>query len=202
MARFPLTEAEILRLAKSVAAGLAASPQHFPSPPATAEQILAALADHTTAREEALAAQAQAVLTTARKRETLKALADLVKSDLRYAENHTRRNHVMLGSLGWGAPRPKAPLDAPGQVMGLTMLQELKDEVRLGWKPPRDGGPVAAYRVQRRIRGAGDWADVATAISPEIALTNQESGVELEYRVIALNKAGEGGPSNVARAVL
>ena len=44
--------------------------------------------------------------------------------------------------------------------------------------------------------------DVGMAIESEITLTNQERGKEWEYRVIAVNKSGEGQPSNTVMAVL
>ncbi len=40
------------------------------------------------------------------------------------------------------------------------------------------------------------------AIESETALSAQERGKEWEYRVIAVNKAGEGTPSNTVMAVL
>ncbi len=40
------------------------------------------------------------------------------------------------------------------------------------------------------------WADIATAILSEITLVDQPEKTELEYRVISLNKAGQGEPSN------
>ncbi len=40
------------------------------------------------------------------------------------------------------------------------------------------------------------------AIESEITLSGQERGKEWEYRVIAVNKAGEGTPSNTVMAVL
>ena len=40
------------------------------------------------------------------------------------------------------------------------------------------------------------------AMESEITLTGQARGKEWEYRVIAVNKAGEGEPSNTVMAVL
>jgi hypothetical protein len=74
--------------------------------------------------------------------------------------------------------------------------------VLLDWKEPSGGGRVAAYKVQRRKKGDTSWADVGTAIESELTLTGQERGVEWEYRVVAVNKAGEGEPSNTVAAVL
>nr|VFJ59077.1 MAG: hypothetical protein BECKFM1743A_GA0114220_102306 [Candidatus Kentron sp. FM] len=41
-----------------------------------------------------------------------------------------------------------------------------------------------------------------TALSTEITLEDQERGKALEYRVVAVNKAGEGQGSNTVAAVL
>jgi hypothetical protein len=56
--------------------------------------------------------------------------------------------------------------------------------------------------VQRRERPEGAWQDVATAIETEATLVDQPKGAELEYRVIAINKSGEGSPSNTVMVVL
>ena len=72
----------------------------------------------------------------------------------------------------------------------------------LDWKEPIDGGKPAAYTIQRRERPSGPWTDVATAIESEITLNNQTRNKEFEYRVIAINKAGQGDPSNTVLVVL
>jgi hypothetical protein len=54
--------------------------------------------------------------------------------------------------------------------------------------------------VQRR--SGGNWQNVATAIETEATLIDQPKGKELEYRIIAINKLGEGAPSNTVMVVL
>jgi hypothetical protein len=56
--------------------------------------------------------------------------------------------------------------------------------------------------VQRRERPEGAWREVATAIETEATLVEQPKGKELEYRVIAINKSGEGAVSNIVNVVL
>ena len=72
----------------------------------------------------------------------------------------------------------------------------------LGWKKPAEGGAVASYKVQRRERPEGPWVIAGMAIQSELTMTDQERGKEWEYRVITVNAAGEGAPSNTVAAVL
>jgi len=84
-------------------------------------------------------------------------------------------------------------LEAPKQGEGWVFLD---------WKQPAEGGRVSAYKIQRRNCPEGAWQDVATAIETESTLVEQPKGKELEYRIIAINKAGEGEASNTAMVVL
>lgn len=202
MSTFPLREADIARLAHDLASGLASHPEDFPAPPFGAEEIEKSLAEYNAAREAAIQASANAQQGTAAKNQALTALVDKLKMNLRYAENITRKDDGKLQLLGWGAPRRGTPNDVPGQARTLEVIREGADWVHLDWKEPVDGGQVGAYRVQRRKREDGTWIDVGMAIESEVLLNGQESGVEFEYRVIAVNKAGEGRPSNIVRVVL
>ena len=73
---------------------------------------------------------------------------------------------------------------------------------RLDWKAPTNGGAVTVYKLQRRQRPEGAWQDIGLALETNTTLTGQERGKEWEYRVFAVNKAGEGAPSNSVMAVL
>ena len=53
---------------------------------------------------------------------------------------------------------------------------------------------MASYKIERRERPAGPWTIISMAIETEATLANQERGKDWEYRIIAVNKAGEGMP--------
>lgn len=202
MAQFPRTEAQIAVLANDMAAGLAANAAVYPAPPVAPADLQTRLAAYVTARDAAVAAQAAAEQATAAKNEALEALTDDMKTDLRYAENTVDYDDDQLKLIGWGGRAAKTSLEAPGQTRSLEAPREGEGWVFLDWKEPVDGGSVAAYKIQRRERPSGPWSDAGMAIETETTLTNQERGKEWEYRVLAVNKAGEGEPSNTVMAVL
>nr|VFK15793.1 MAG: hypothetical protein BECKLPF1236A_GA0070988_101337 [Candidatus Kentron sp. LPFa]VFK31516.1 MAG: hypothetical protein BECKLPF1236C_GA0070990_101417 [Candidatus Kentron sp. LPFa] len=62
---------------------------------------------------------------------------------------------------------------------------------------------MAAYKIKCREHTTGAvWANADTAMETEITLAGQIQGKELEYCVVAVNKAGEGVASNTVTAVL
>ena len=202
MAQFPRTEPQVIVLAQDMAAGLAANAAVYPAPPVAPADLQTRMAAYITARDAAVAATAAAEQATASKDEALQALADDTKADLRYAENTVNYDDDQLKLIGWGGRASKTSLEAPGQTRSLEAPREGEGWVFLDWKEPVDGGAVAAYKIQRRLRPDGPWSDAGMAIESEITLTNQERGKEWEYRVLAVNKAGEGEPSNTVMAVL
>jgi hypothetical protein len=201
---FPTRELDVVQLAQDVAKGFTANPDTFPAPPASAEQLLQAVGEYNTARDASVAAQASSAQGTSAKKEALDALTELLKANLRYAESMSREDPARLQLIGWGPPRSRRTNDltTPGQVITLEVRQEGASWVALGWKEPFDGGPVSAYRIQRRRRDGGEWTDVGTAVETAVTLSEQEPGVELEYRVVGVNRAGEGPASNLVRVVL
>lgn len=205
MARFPRTEAEIVTLAQAMVSGLTSAaglPNIYPSPPVAPAELTALINAYTTARNAAIAAQAAAEEATTAKDEALEDLADAMKSDIRYAENTVDFDDDKLKLIGWAGRKAKTPLAPPGQARLLEAPKQGEGWVFLDWKAPIDGGAPAAYKVMRRERPAGPWEDAATAVITEATLVEQPRGKELEYRIIAVNKAGDGESSNTAMVVL
>lgn len=150
----------------------------------------------------AIAAQVTSETAIAIKNEALSDLTEALKSNIRYAENTVDYDDDKLKLIGWAGRKSATPLSVPGQVRLLEAPKQGAGWVFLDWKAPVDGGKSAAYKVERRLRDSGGWQDVATAILTETTLVDQPEKQEVEYRIIAVNKAGQGKPSNTVSIVL
>ncbi|MBU1320465.1 MAG: fibronectin type III domain-containing protein [candidate division Zixibacteria bacterium] len=202
MARFPRTEAEILALAQEMAVGLAANVAIYPAPPVSTIDLTTALSDYTNAKNAAVAAQAAAEQATTDKDVALEDLTDALKTDIRYAENTVDFDDDKLKLIGWAGRAASTALELPGQPRLLETVQQGEGWVMLDWKAPSEGGKPSAYKVMRRERPSGEWADEATAVLTEITLVNRDRSKEWEYRIVATNKVGDGPASNTVMAVL
>ena len=202
MAQFPRREAEIKALAQNIVTGLAANAADFPAPPVPSAGLQAILNSFITLCDEQVAAQAAAEQVTMTKTAGLEELVTAMRADLRYAEDAVNYDDAKLTALGWGGKAAPTALEIPGQPRSLEAPRQGEGWVFLDWKQPADGGAVAAYKIGRRERPAGDWMLVSMAIESEATLNNQERGKDWEYRVIATNRAGDGTPSNTVAVVL
>ena len=201
MPQFPRREPEMAMLARLVTDGLAKAREDFPSPPVPASELERKLAAYEAAKVSAAALEGQLRELYVAKDQVLEDLMSCVKADLRYAEIVVRDRPEKLTRLGWGPRRERTALKAPGEVRGIIVAEEGDTYVRLRWKAPVDGGAVAAYTIQRK-EGAGPWRDVGVATVKEQLMTDQPRGVELSYRVTAMNRAGVGQPSATVTLVL
>jgi len=202
MAKFPITEAEIVALTEAMASGLTDNAATYPAPPISPADLIALISGYQSAKNGAIAAQAAAEEATGSKNEALDDLTDAIRTDLRYSENTVNYDDDKLKLIGWAGRKARTVLAPPGQARLLEAPKQGAGWVFLDWKKPVDGGVVAAYKVMRRERPEGPWAAVATAVLSEATLVEQPTGKELEYRIIAVNKSGEGEPSNTAMVVL
>lgn len=202
MATFPRNESEIISLAQSIISGLRGSAAVYDNPPYTPEFLaehLTALIDKQNAMTAAVAAAQRA---TAAKDTTLEDLVNEMKAVLRYAELTVNGDDAQLKLLGWGGKAARTPQVAPGQPRMLEAPRRGEGWLFLDWKEPSEGGKVTAYKVQRRERPSGAWIDIATALYHEATLADQPRMKDLEYRVIAINKAGESEASNTITAIV
>jgi hypothetical protein len=199
--RFPRTESDIATLAGRVIDGLTNAAEDFPTPPFPPEELRGKLDAFQAADTATVAAETALRNQHAEKDDALDQLVAALKADLGYAEIAVRDAPQKLSALAWRPPREGTPLQPPGETRDITIVSEGDTWTILRWKPPADGGAPAFYRIQRRQEGA-PWEDAGTSTNAEQLMSNQPRGVELYYRVIAVNKAGDGQPSATVTLVL
>ncbi len=110
---------------------------------------------------------------------------------------------------GAGAPSNVASATTeevvPGAPRSLTALARGTSAVELRWRAPSSGGstPITGYRIEVSRTGTGGWL-VLEANTGSTATTFRHDGLTpnstRHYRVAAINRAGTGPWSNVARA--
>ncbi len=97
----------------------------------------------------------------------------------------------------------KNPYDEPGKPGTPVVADYDTDFVQLKWDPPKsDGGaPITGYIIEKRVAG-GPW--VKGADIPGNVTTGKCDGLidgqVYEFRVLAVNKAGPGEPSDASSA--
>ena len=200
--RFPKTEAKIITLAQKIISGLKDNP-NFPNPPFSPDQLQDQLDKVIASGDAQVKALAAAKQATETKQTDFNDMITEMKSVLHYAEDAVHDNDALLSELGWGGKAEPHALQVPGQPRLLEVQAQGVDWLTLDWKKPANGGASASYKIQRRelIKGA-TWSLAGIAVDTEATLNDQEHGKEWEYRVLALNKTGEGEPSNTVTAVL
>lgn len=200
--KFPNTEGEIGKLAQYTISGFRSQQEIFPAPPVPPDELQTRFTTYVNAREAAAEASGLAANAYPLKDEALEELVSDMKSNIRYAENTADFDDGKLKTIGWGGRAPKNSLDVPGQVGSLSAPREGPGWILLEWKQPVEGGKVSAYRIQRRRHAEETQEEAGTSVETQALLSGQERGVGLVYHVIAVNKAGEGIPSNIVTTVL
>lgn len=200
--QFPKTESKIIALAQKMISGFTSNP-NFPAPPVTPAQLQARLDAAVSSSAAQVSTQAAAKQATDAKQADFDSMIADMKTMLHYAEDTVQGDDSKLSEVGWGGRAEPHALEVPGQPRLLEVLEQGAGWLTLDWKKPADGGAAASYRIERRdLSEGGAWKLAGMAVDTEITLNNQTHGKEFEYRVIAVNKAGDGGPSNTVTAVL
>ncbi len=207
MPRFPKKETDVVALADAMIAGYTANPTIFTS--ADTVGLSAALDAFTTSKHDQTDKAALAQLATEAKDLKLDDLEGVMVNQLKLSEVDTADNPEQLTLIGWGPKATPTASTPPGQPRNLDPVIQGPTTVFLDWKAPArgTGGSVRSYLVERREQPEGggefnEWHQVATALESEITVTDQPRGVQLEYRVIAVNVGGASVPSNSVDVVL
>lgn len=98
------------------------------------------------------------------------------------------------------------PLDVPG-MPGTPLPSNIKDtSILLSWKAPEsDGGaPITDYIIEHKSSVLFRWTPIPkeATTTPEYLVTGLTDNETYEFRVIAVNKAGPGKPSDSCKPVL
>jgi hypothetical protein len=208
MPKFPKREADILALCEAMIAGYAAHPADFPS--RTPGPLLTARrGQYVAAKNTQTGALAAAQIATEQKDAKLAALIEVMKNELKKSEVDVGADSEKLEYIGWGPKAPPSPADPPGQPRNLDAAMQGAGTILLDWKAPArgSGGNVRTYVIERRQQPEGggefgNWRQAGIALESETTLMNQPRGVQLEYRVKAINTGGESTPSNTVAVVL
>ena len=92
----------------------------------------------------------------------------------------------------------KSPFDVPDAPSQPKIISYSPSNCSIAWEPPisTGGKPITGYYVEKRERG-GDWFKVNNYPTPNtcFTITDLKEGGKYEFRVKAVNEAGEGKPS-------
>ncbi len=199
--KFPVKEAEVMLLAEKMATGFATNTTFFAAPPVPVEDFKGALTNCTLSINNVVAARAIYDKAVVSKKLDYDKLIDIMKKELRYAENTATGDEAMLAAIGWSKKRTATPSSMPGACYDLNIEDEGQGWISLSWKKSDQGGKPSAYTVERRVKG-GDWEEIASITEKKKDLVAQPQGMLLYYRVIGFNKAGRSAPSNTVDATL
>jgi len=198
---FPEREADVIALAWRMIEWLERNPELAADAPFTAAALRAKIDQYEQTKAASADAEARSRAAHARQDDSVIELEKELAAQLSYVEVDVRGRPERLSGLGWGGRPGATDREPPGAVRDVAAERQGDTSVVLAWRPPVDGGPAAEYRVQRRTIG-GAWEWVATAADNDCFLSDQPWGVEFDLRVIAVNKAGAGPPSEVVTVVL
>ena len=205
--KFPNSEAEIADLALQIVDGLENNPGVYPAPPIAPADLTTLASTANTKKLTVTATKAANEEAVVDKNTAFDSLVSSMKEVIRYCENTVGFNNEKLTLIGWSGRKTPEPTPAPGQPSVFTIVSEGEGTISFEWVAPGldEGGKADSYVVERRIKGEtefGPWTQAGYTFETQIELSEQPRGVQMEYRVSAVNLAGKSVPSNTTAAVL
>ncbi len=140
----------------------------------------------------------------------------ITRCELKKSQVDTIAQPRKLTFIGWSPKADSQSMQAPSAPVNLKITaqgingEQKKGLLGLQWKKSafKRARFVRYYSIQRRQMAKqetepnGRWQHIATALDNKISLTEEPTGIRLEYRVRAVNKGGESYPTNTVSVVL
>ena len=105
--------------------------------------------------------------------------------------------------ISWSGRAEPQKQQPPTQARLFEIIKFGAGWLKADWKEPLGGGRVQMYQLMRReLKSGGDMKECGSSVVSEITLVDQPRNVELEYAVVAINKAGQGEISNAVMITL
>ena len=167
-----------------------------------------ALNNYKNHRQKLKDAERQAETATTTKVVILENLVELMRNHLKLPELDVANSPEKLTEIELESEQDSQSISAPGIPTELHTKNQGPGTIWLKWNKPADstGGPVRNYIIERRhLAEGGEFGTcvlVKTTYICEIYLSDQPADARIEYRVKAVNAAGESLPSNSVSVVL
>ena len=96
--------------------------------------------------------------------------------------------------------------DPPGPPSAPEATEVTKESCTLTWKEPEENGgtPVTGYFIERCTAGSTRWLRITKEPVEDTTYETKDlvEGTEYKFRVVAINKVGEGPPGPESKPVL
>ncbi len=209
MARFPKKRDDIIELAQLQIEAIEDDPKHFPHEHYELKHIKSQMKKVDSAlkayeKAQAVMSEAQTVLT-----DEVGDLGRILQENWKRVRIDHRDAPEVRRAIG-DDPVP-VRRGVPGKIADLIVVRTAAGEVEGEFEEPLRGpenGLPKAYRVQwrtpDRMGSLTDWsnADERVVFDRHFIFSGLPQKVDIEFRVVATNRYGDGRPSEVAKTVL
>lgn len=95
-------------------------------------------------------------------------------------------------------------VDEPGAPERPEVEDWTQEKADLTWTPPAsDGGaPIEKYIIEKKEKFSSMWSKAGETEKTSFTVKGLKDGAEYEFRVIAVNKAGPGQPSEPSQSIV
>lgn len=94
----------------------------------------------------------------------------------------------------------------PGKAGKPELVESDRDHIKIKWTAPisNGGSPIIGYDVERRDRATGRWVKInkEPCRNTDYYDDRVQDGHQYEYRVSAVNAAGNGKPSEASNILI